>query len=61
VNVLILEKVLLFDATGDFVLIDVAVIQPVDVNDFIGVAVTVLENIPFGDTEFEAVIVPEVV
>ena len=61
VNVLMLEKVTLFDTIGDCVILDVIVIQPVDVNDFIGVAVTVLESTPFGDTEFEAVIVPEVV
>jgi hypothetical protein len=56
-----LEKVTLFDKIGDCVILDVTVIQPVVVNDFIGVAVTVLESTPFGETEFEAVIVPEVV
>ena len=61
VNVLILEKVTLFDTIWYFVILDVTVIQPVNVNDFIGVAVTVLESTPFGETELEAVIVPEVV
>jgi len=56
-----LEKVTLFDTIGDCVILGVTVIQPVDVYDITGVAVTVLESTPFGDTEFEAVIVAEVV
>jgi len=61
VNVLKLEKVILFDTIGDCVILDISVILLVDVYEFIGDALTVFESAPFGDTEFEALIVPELV